>query len=71
MVHVSGCGGVLLLAFARVWRQMKTVWGLALVFGLPSGTVTSVWLHLPEYRVALGIYFQVFEREWEGEKTSL
>jgi hypothetical protein len=50
---------------------MKTVWGLALVFGLPSGTVTSVWLHLPEYRVALGIYFQVFEREWEGEKTSL
>lgn len=41
------------------------------MFGLPSGTVTSVCLNLLEYRVALRIYFQVFEREWEGEKTSL
>lgn len=36
------------------------------VFGLLSGTVTSLCLSLPEYRVALRICIRVFERECVG-----
>lgn len=38
------------------------------VFGLLSGTVTSLCLNLPEYRVALRICIRVFERECGGRK---